>query len=294
MLSEISQIPINRNELSRHDNELEKFKAKYSEKHVEIKMLVSGYKLVSDNGEATILEPFSLIKVFLEEEEGSKFSTIYRKIEILESSLTYAMDAPKDHVIRVSAGSGTLFPIERSYKFDSYMTSFIAMQKRDHKEDWKNKREDFFKISDYLFEQEEKAIPLIWYKKGVLANDVTSTFLNFYRCIEVLARINMEKTDENIRKAIRESMDIENKSGEIRKRCSSVGIPKNVRIPYYLEDKGIGKETYDKWRWYRNKLTHGDYENISFEFDEEFRKEMKNLGMTTRNLLSDYIDQHIS
>ena len=265
--------------LLRSKDELDLFVKKYSKNHFEIKFMVSGYKLISENDAEITLDSFYLTKVFPFERD-EKFEIARKKIDILTTLLAYIFNGPKNHSIRFSAGNGTLFPLTREDKLENYMINIMS-SKIDVETDWQLKQKQFLRYSDYFIDHETDALPIFWYGKGLISNDSTSSFLNFYRCIEVLSKVHRLEINSQIREIIEKKMNIEEKKTEIQKIYKSVSIPKKFKLPLFLEEQGIQKQTYQKWREFRNKLTHGD----SLEFDNEFIRELANLQHNTKTIL---------
>ena len=267
------------NELLRSEDELNLFVKKYSKNHLEIKFLISGYKLILENGNDIELNSFILTKVF-PFEKSEKFEIAIKKIDILTTLLTYIFNGPKNHSVRYSAGNGTLFPRTMEYKYEDYLIKIIASQ-IDVEIDWQLKQEKFLRYSDYFIDHETDALPIFWYGKGLISNDSTSAFLNFYRCVEVLSKVYLIEINSQIRDIIEKKLNIEEKKPEIQKIYKSVSIPKMSKLPLFLEEQGIQKQTYNKWKEFRNKLTHGE----SLEFNNEFIRELANLQYNTKTIL---------
>jgi len=244
------------NELFRTENELDLFVKKFSKNHFEIKFLVNGYKLISENDNEIELNSFSLTKVF-PFKMNEKFEIAIKKIDILTTLLTYIFNGPKNHSIRFSAGNGTLIPRTMEYKYEDYLINIMTNQ-IDVETDWQLKQEKFLRYSDYFIDHETDALPIFWYGKGLISNDSTSAFLNFYRCIEVLSKVHLAEINSLIREIIEIKLNIKEREPEIQKIYKSVSIPKWSKLPLFLEEQGIQKQTYEKWKEFRNKLTHGE------------------------------------
>lgn len=277
---QLRELQIDGHELSRNQDELEQFIAKYSKNHVELKFMVNGYQLISENQKELILPSLFVTKVF-PFKEGKKFEVAWKKIEIFEALLAYIFQNPKNHSVRFSAGNGTLFPITRNYGPDIYASN-IMMAKNDVDNDWKSKQEILHKYLDFFFEHEIDALPILWYGKGLIANDKTSAFLHFYRCIEILSKIHLEKINSEIREIIEKPLNVGTKKSRIQKIYGHAGIPVRMMIPLYLEEHEIQEQTYEKWRKFRNKMTHGE---LTLELNDEFRDEMSNLHNTAKKAL---------
>jgi len=256
-------------------------------------MIIGGYQIIAEDDTESTLESIKIVKVF-EHGGDEKFQIIYKKIEILESVLSFVFDGTKNHSIRVSAGSGTLAPIHRNYNFDSFFMGPEIGEIDEIITDWKNKEKKLIEYADYFVNNERDILPVLWYSKGVNSNDMTSSFLHFHRSIEVLARRELEELNNELKAIVEDKLKIDSKSSDIQKRSKTIGIPKNIIIPLFLEENEIKNETYNKWRWYRNKLTHADFGNLAFEFDDEFRRESRNLRITARKLISKYINDCVS
>lgn len=274
----ITELPV-ADGLLRSGDELNIFMEKYSKNHFEIKFMVSGYKLISEYDAEIILDSFSLTKVFPFERD-EKIEIARKKIDILTTLLAYIFNGPKNHSIRFSAGNGTLFPLTRKNEIENYMIN-IMTAKIDVETDWQLKQKQFLRYSDYFIDHEMDALPIFWYGKGLISNDSTSSFLNFYRCIEVLSKVHRLEINSQIRDIIEKKFNIEEKKTEIQKIYKSVSIPEKFKLPLFLEEQGIQKQTYQKWRKFRNMLTHGD----SLEFDNEFIRELANLQHNTKSIL---------
>lgn len=275
---EVIELPV-ADGLLRSKDELDIFVKKYSKNHFEIKFMISGYKLISENDAEITLDSFSLTKVFPFEKDD-KIEIARKKIDILTTLLAYLFNGPKNHSIRFSAGNGTLLPLTREDKLENYMINIIA-GKIDVETDWQLKQKQFLRYSNYFIDHETDALPIFWYGKGLISNDSTSSFLNFYRCIEVLSKAHRLEINSQIRDIIEKKLNVEVKKPEIRKIYKSVSIPEKFKLPLFLEEQGIQKQTYQKWREFRNKLTHGD----SLEFDNEFIHELANLQHNTKAIL---------
>lgn len=273
------ELSINQNELTRTQDELEQFIKKYSENHIEIKFMVNGYKLILDNNNEIDLNSFSLTKVF-QIKSDRKFEIALKKVDILTTLLAYIFNSPKNHSIRFSAGNGMLFPRIMNYNYKNYLINIMTDQFNVEK-DWHLKHETFLKYSDYFIDHETDALPIFWYGKGLISNDSTSAFLNFYRCIEVLSRSYFTEINSSIRNIIENELNIKEKNSEIQEIYKSVSITKRFMFPLFLEEQGIQKQTYQKWRDFRNKLTHGE----SLEFNNEFIHELVNLKNNTKTIL---------
>lgn len=250
---ELMELEIDGDELSRNQEELDKFINKYSKNHVELKFLVNGYQLVLENKKKLNLPSFRIIKVF-PFEEGKKFEIALKKPKIFEALLAYVFNGPKNHTVRFSAGNGTIFPITRNYHDDIYLKSIITtnimVTNFDVEKDWKSKQETISKYVDFFLDHETDALPILWYGKGLISNDRTSAFLDFYRCVEILSKIEKRK------------------------------------IPFFLEEHGIQKQTYEKWKKFRNLMTHGEF---TYELNDEFGHELSNLHKTTKTALDAWI-----
>ena len=273
------------NELFRTENELDLFVKKFSKNHFEIKFLVNGYKLISENDNEIELNSFSLTKVF-PFKMNEKFEIAIKKIDILTTLLTYIFNGPKNHSIRFSAGNGTLIPRTMEYKYEDYLINIMTNQ-IDVETDWQLKQEKFLRYSDYFIDHETDALPIFWYGKGLISNDSTSAFLNFYRCIEVLSKVHLAEINSLIREIIEIKLNIKEREPEIQKIYKSVSIPKWSKLPLFLEEQGIQKQTYEKWKEFRNKLTHGE----SLEFNNEFIRELANLQNNTKKILDEKISE---
>jgi len=273
------------NELFRTENELDLFVKKFSKNHFEIKFLVNGYKLILENDDEIEFNSFSLTKVF-PFEMNEKFEIAIKKIDILTTLLTYIFNGPKNHSIRFSAGNGTLIPRTMEYKYENYLIN-IMTNKIDVETDWQLKQEKFLTYSDYFIDHETDALPIFWYGKGLISNDSTSAFLNFYRCIEVLSKVHFAEINSLIREIIEIKLNIKEREPEIQKIYKSVSIPKWSKLPLFLEEQGIQKQTYEKWKEFRNKLTHGE----SLEFNNEFIRELANLQNNTKKILDEKISE---
>ena len=273
------------NELFRTENELDLFVKKFSKNHFEIKFLVNGYKLISENDNEIELNSFSLTKVF-PFKMNEKFEIAIKKIDILTTLLTYIFNGPKNHSIRFSAGNGTLIPRTMEYKYEDYLINIMTNQ-IDVETDWQLKQEKFLRYSDYFIDYETDALPIFWYGKGLISNDSTSAFLNFYRCIEVLSKVHLAEINSLIREIIEIKLNIKEREPEIQKIYKSVSIPKWSKLPLFLEEQGIQKQTYEKWKEFRNKLTHGE----SLEFNNEFIRELANLQNNTKKILDEKISE---
>jgi len=229
------------NELFRTENELDLFVKKFSKNHFEIKFLVNGYKLISENDNEIELNSFSLTKVF-PFKMNEKFEIAIKKIDILTTLLTYIFNGPKNHSIRFSAGNGTLIPRTMEYKYEDYLINIMTNQ-IDVETDWQLKQEKFLRYSDYFIDHETDALPIFWYGKGLISNDSTSAFLNFYRCIEVLSKVHLAEINSLIREIIEIKLNIKEREPEIQKIYKSVSIPKWSKLPLFLEEQGIQKQT---------------------------------------------------
>ena len=282
--AQLMGLEIDGNELSRNKEELDKFIKNYSENHIELKFIVSGYRLILKNDEIIEIPHIIITKVFPYKNKEDKFEIAYKKSEIFEAILAYVFQTPKNHTIRVSAGNGTIFPIGKNYGIDLHVTNIFMMD--DVQKDWISKKEVLIKYVDYFFEHEIDALPILWYGKGLISNDKTSAFLNFYRCIEVLSKYHLKKINSEIRQIIKEPLNIMGKKTEIQNIYKKVGIPEKMMIPLLLEENGIQKQTYDKWRKFRNLMTHGE---LTLELNDEFRHESSNLFNTAKTTLDEWI-----
>ena len=284
---QLIELEIDVNELNRNQEELEKFINKYSKNHVELKFLVSGFQMILKNKKRLNLPSFRIVKVF-PFEEGKKFEIAWKKTEIFEALLAYVFQGRKNHTIRFSAGNGTIFPITRNYGSDIYSMK-IMMGDLDVEKDWKSKQETISKYADYFFEHETDALPILWYGKGLISNDKTSAFLDFYRCIEILSKIYLKEQNSEIRHVIEKPLDVRNKNPEIQKIYENAGIPEKMKIPLFLEEHGIQKQTHEKWRKFRNSMTHGE---LTYELNDEFRQELSNLHNITKIALDAWITNY--
>jgi len=281
---QLKELEIDGNELIRTREELDKFIKKYSKNHVELKFLVNGYQLVLENKKRINLPSFRIIKVFPFEGEKN-FEIAWKKSEIFEALLAYVFQGRKNHTIRISAGNGTLFPIPRNYVGDSYSRS-IMMTDFDVEKDWKSKQETISKYVDYFLEHETNALPILWYGKGLISNDKTSAFLDFYRCIEMLSKIYFKERISEIRHIIEKPLGVMNKNPEIQKIYDNLGIPEYMKIPLFLEEHGIQKQNYEKWRKFRNSMTNGE---LTYELNDEFRHELSKLYSIAKTTLDEWI-----
>ena len=275
----LKELSINQNELTRTQDELEQFIKKYSVNHIEIKFIVNGYKLISESNNEIDLNSFSLTKVFPIESDR-KIEIAWKKVDILTTLLAYIFNSPKNHSIRISAGNGMLIPRIMNNNYENYPINIMTAQFNVEK-DWHLKHETFLKYSDYFIDYETDALPIFWYGKGLLSNDSTSAFLNFYRCIEVLSRSYFTEINSHVRNIIESELNIKDKNSEIQDIYKSVSIPKRFMFPLFLEEKGIQKQTYQNWRDFRNKLPHGE----SLEFNNELINELVNLKNNTKTIL---------
>lgn len=282
--AQLMGLEIDGNELSRNKEELDIFIKNYSENHIELKFIVNGYRLILKNDTQIDLPHIIITKVFSYKNKEDKFEIAYKKSEIFEAILAYVFQTPKNHTIRVSAGNGTIFPIGKNYGIDLHVTNIFMMD--DVQKDWISKKEVLIKYVDYFFEHEIDALPILWYGKGLISNDKTSAFLNFYRCIEVLSKYHLKKINSEIRQIIKEPLNIMGKKTEIQNIYKKVGIPEKMMIPLLLEENGIQKQTYDKWRKFRNLMTHGE---LTLELNDEFRHESSNLFNTAKTTLDEWI-----
>ena len=282
--AQLMGLEIDGNELSRNKEELDKFIKNYSENHIELKFIVNGYRLILKNDTQIDLPHIIITKLFSYKNKEDKFEIAYKKSEIFEAILAYVFQTPKNHTIRVSAGNGTIFPIGKNYGIDLHVTNIFMMD--DVQKDWISKKEVLIKYVEYFFEHEIDALPILWYGKGLISNDKTSAFLNFYRCIEVLSKYHLKKINSEIRQIIKEPLNIMGKKTEIQNIYKKVGIPEKMMIPLLLEENGIQKQTYDKWRKFRNLMTHGE---LTLELNDEFRHESSNLFNTAKTTLDEWI-----
>ena len=280
---QLMELQIDGNELSRNKDELDEFIEQYSKNHLELKFIVNGHRLILEDGVEIELPHIIITKVF-QFNENNKFEVVYKKSEIFESILAYVFQTPINHTIRVSAGTGTIFPMSRNYVDNFYIHNILMVD--DVEEDWNSKKETLIKYLDYFLENEIDALPILWYGKGLTSNDKTSSFLNFYRCIEVLSRSHIEKINSEVRKIIEEPMNVMDKKTDIQSIYDMVGIPKRMMIPLFLKEHGIQKQTYEKWRKFRNEMTHG---KLTLELNDEFRHESSNLHNTAETTLNEWI-----
>ena len=283
----LMELQIDGNELSRNKEELDKFIGKYSKNHMELKFMVNGYRLISKSEKKIELPPIIITEVFPFKSKDEKFEIAYKKSEIFEATLAYVFQTPKNHTIRVSAGNGTIFPISRNYANNFYVNNIFMVD--DVEKDWNSKKEVLVKYLDYFLKNEIDVLPILWYGKGLVSNDKTSSFLNFYRCIEVLSKLHYIKIKSEIRQIIEEPLNIMDKKTEIQSIYGMVGIPERMVIPFFLEEQGIQKQTYEKWRKFRNKMTHGE---LTLELNDEFRHEFSNLHNTAKTTLNEWITNY--
>jgi len=245
-------LSIDPDELVRLGGELEAFVEKYSENHLEIKMIINGYEMTLDDGNKVILEPIYLTKVFPDRKDD-KTNIAIKKMEILESLVAYIFDGHKNYSMRYFTGSGSVFPIHRQDNLEDFATQ-ILINGDGIVDDWKSKKELLYKYSDYFLDNEDDSIPIQWYGKAVTVKEFTSSFLHFYRCLEVQAKPHTE-------------------------------LVSSVELIKFLEKNGVKKETAQRWKDYRNKLTHGEIGDSNFSVDRELRQEFENLHKTTRYIL---------
>lgn len=253
----LRDLPIDSKELMRHKNELEEFIEKYSENHLEIKMIINGYEMILEDENKVVLEPIYLTKVFPHGKDD-KMDIGIKKMGLLESLVAYIFDGHKNYVMRFSSGSGTVFPIHRIDDFEGY-ESQILISGDGIIDDWKSKKELLYKYSNYFLENENYAIPVQWYGRAVTVKDFTCSFLHFYRCLEVQAKPHTER----------------------------VSSPELLK---FLEKNDVKKETALKWRDHRNALTHGELGDLAFIVDRALKREFENLHKTTRRILNERIN----
>lgn len=284
----IDQIGIAQTEMSRTQEEFDRFLKEFSENHLETKIIVGGYKITFRDGNEIILEPFKVVRVF-EYDTKNKFQIAYEVRETWMLLLVFVFGSPIPFSMRFSFGSGTLFPFSHMPRVDNYMSSMLVKE-RDLEIEWNSKKGLLFEYLDYFTGKKKEALPFLWYGKGVYANDHISTFLNCYKSLELLAKEHWRDMRIGIRKHVAERFLKDGASPELSTIYNSVKLPKKFLMPLYFEETGlVQREKYDKWRKTRNKLTHGDW---SVEFDQEFFKDVSEIAGTVKKALNRKLQEY--
>jgi hypothetical protein len=278
---QINEIEINPNEFSRSDEELHEFRKRYSEKHIEIKMIVGGLVLKLKTEEEIHLESIKHILV-LESEEGHEFQIIYEVKEIWSLLLAFIFDSDMNYSFRFSFGKGTLFPFHYASHTNEYFMRLTSF-KGDILKDWNEKKSRYLRYINCLTGKKEKALPFLWYGKGIFSNDQISSFLNYYRVLELLAREYWINKRSELREIINEKYLSDSDNRELINCYDSINIEKRFVIPLYFEETDLAdKITYNRWRKTRNKLTHGDW---SLEFNHAFIEDVSMIRKVAKNAL---------
>lgn len=132
----------------------------------------------------------------------------------------------------------------------------------DIRDRWKYLTNDFEILEKNIKYKSPLQTALIWYTLAKLSKTHLETFMNMYRCIEVLSAEFHQNTENKLREFVENELNMFDQSA-IK---NIFRIPAKQKVKSYLKSQCIGGGKVEKILEFRNKIAHG--EDYALEWNE--------------------------
>ena len=130
---------------------------------------------------------------------------------------------------------------------------------------WKYLTNDFEIIEKNIKYKSPLQTALIWYTLAKLSKTHLETFMNMYRCIEVLSAEFHQSTEEKLHRFVKDELNMFDQKVIQNK----FRIPATQKVKSYLKSQYIESGKVEKILGFRNKIAHG--EEYALEWNKNLR-----------------------
>ena len=266
----------------RDDDWMKSFYEKYSKNHYEFQLFLPGFKLTSKKTSEILTLPTKHLSRVYKSETGDIFALRYRVKTVWSALIAYIYETPRYYVMVVSGKRMRAPDHVMTYGNSDMFAMKLFETIKEPKKDWKERFKKFERCLDLLDLNDSRLTPFLWFGKGMCSPDYETKFLNFYRCIEILAKERFKKEREMIKTSFQNAFSGTFTKDEVKRLSKEWRIPPIFAIPKFLEENGCSKNLIESWKEYRDGIAHGDY---SFSLDEVFIHKVSELMKITKTIL---------
>lgn len=145
---------------------------------------------------------------------------------------------------------------------------------------WKYLTNDFEIVEKNIKYKSPLQTALIWHTLAKLSKTHLETFMNMYRCIEVLSAEFHQNTEDKLHRFVKDELNMFDQ----KMIKNKFRIPATQKVKSYLESQCIESGKVEKIRKFRNKIAHG--EEYALEWNENLIRtieEMEEIILTIIN-----------